>query len=226
MTSFCRLLFTRTSLRFPRLFFQNRLLTTVRTNNQQSPQIPKNTTKYPWEVETNLQHDVILFRYENPKLMRVLNYFAISQFLFWIYLVEFTHSITKDAPVETAKKDISWFKKLALFQNKYKNGIMFLFTAIGTGILLSSWLYSLRVIRLLVLRKGGQTVTFVTYAPFARKRYMDVPLREVSAKLSRAEAKSHLPIKVKGTYGHFSLDSKGEFTNSKLFDATVGLRRF
>jgi hypothetical protein len=43
-----------------------------------------------------------------------------------------------------------------------------------------SWMYTLRSVRMLVLRKDGKTVSIVTYGPFNRNRVLDVPLENVS----------------------------------------------
>lgn len=95
----------------------------------------------------------------------------------------------------------------------------------GYVILSLSWLYTLRSVRFLVLRKGGQTVTMVMYGPFGRNRMMDVPLRCISAQESRQTAKVTLPVKLQGARMYYMLDMRGEFTNTQLFDATVGLKR-
>lgn len=53
---------------------------------------------------------------------------------------------------------------------------------LGFGILCASWLYTLRSVRYLVLRKDAKTVSFVTYAPFGRNRIMEVPIANVGTK--------------------------------------------
>lgn len=88
-----------------------------------------------------------------------------------------------------------------------------------------SWLYTLRSIRFLVLRKGGAHVTLVTYSPFGHNRMMNVPLNCVSAQDSRQAAKVLLPIKVKGSRLYYILDMRGQFMNNQLYDNTVGLKR-
>lgn len=48
---------------------------------------------------------------------------------------------------------------------------------LGYGILVMSWMYTLRSVRFLILRKGGADVTFVTYTPFGQNRMLTVPLK-------------------------------------------------
>jgi hypothetical protein len=50
----------------------------------------------------------------------------------------------------------------------------------GYGILTVAWLFTLKSIRYLILRKGGDKVTFVTYTPFGKNRMMTVDLNKVS----------------------------------------------
>lgn len=86
-------------------------------------------------------------------------------------------------------------------------------------------MFSLKSVRYLILRKGGEAVTFVTYGPFGRNRIMTVPLKHVSCQQTREAAKSYIPIKVENQYLHYVLDLSGEFRNKQLFDATAGLKR-
>lgn len=67
----------------------------------------------PYEVNTNLPKDVILYKYENPKYFRRLNIFGISQLLFWGYLSHFVYTGLRDVPV--IKMDINdppWWRRI------------------------------------------------------------------------------------------------------------------
>jgi hypothetical protein len=50
----------------------------------------------------------------------------------------------------------------------------------GYGILTAAWLFTLKSVRYLILRKGGNKVTFVTYTPFGQNRMMTVDLSKVN----------------------------------------------
>ncbi|KAF5292883.1 hypothetical protein FQR65_LT11135 [Abscondita terminalis] len=175
-------------------------------------------------VNTNVVKDVILYKYENPKFFKLLNVFAICQFGFWSYLSMFSFTTLRDAPVSNSE-DARWWEKINLGENKYKNTLAVLSFLIGYGTLSISWLYTLRSVRYLVLRKGGSQVTFVTYTPIGANRMMTVGLENVSCQESRGLAKSQLPIKIKNRFLYYLLDMKGEFKNSALFDHTAGLKR-
>lgn len=86
-------------------------------------------------------------------------------------------------------------------------------------------MFTLRSVRFLILRKGGQDVTFVTYGPFGHNRIMTVPLKNVSAQQPREIAKVHLPLKVRNRSLFYVLDMRGEFKNARLYDYTAGLNR-
>ncbi|KAK9502921.1 hypothetical protein O3M35_011603 [Rhynocoris fuscipes] len=190
---------------------------------------PKITFRYSsslLNVNSNVAKDVILFKYENPTYYKYLNLFGITQFGFWMYLSHFTFTSLRDVPVQKDDtKKLAWYERINLGENKYKNTIAVCCAVIGYLMLVASWTFTLKSVRYLILRKGGKTLSFVTYTPFGKNRIMDVPINKVSAKESRLNAKVQLPIKVEGKYLHYMLDMRGEFTNKQLFDATAGLNR-
>lgn len=47
-------------------------------------------------------------------------------------------------------------------------------------------MFSLKSIQHIVLRKGGKDVTFITYAPFNKSRYLDAPLKNVKWLIMRS----------------------------------------
>ncbi|XP_013188609.1 transmembrane protein 223 [Amyelois transitella] len=185
------------------------------------------TTRTIHDVNTNVAKDVILFKYENPKFFMYMNLFAVVQYMFWSYLGLYAFSTLRDAPVDQSKVDEStpWFRKINLGENKYKNGLATLAVVIGTGSLAMIWMYTLKSVRYLILNKGGQHLTFVTYSPFGKNRLMKVPLNYVCCKENRANARVQLPLKVKNQWMHYMLDMRGEFKNPLLFDSTAGLAR-
>lgn len=86
----------------------------------------KNCTK-KWygsavDVNTNVAKDVILYKYDNPKHYKWLNIFSLCQFGFWTYLSYFSFTTLRDAPVEP-DSNASWWRKINLGENKYRNTI-------------------------------------------------------------------------------------------------------
>lgn len=189
----------------------------------------RNFTSQPVRVldtNTNVVKDVILFKYENPKQFRYINFFALGQFIFWNYLSFFALNELRNTPVdEENKENLAFWERVNLGENKWRYGMSAACFLIGYGILVTAWFFILRSVRFLVLRKGGKSVSFVTYTPFGQNRIMDVPLKCISAQESRQTAKSTIAIKVKNRSFYYVLDMRGEFKNPVLFDHTVGLKR-
>lgn len=200
---------------------------------------------------TKLTKDVIVFKYDNPKHFKIMNIFGIAQFFFWLMCSEFTLSQMRYTPINTGDPnfaDLPFYLKINLGENKYKYALAIgsfavgmitiksrhpftlkmndlIFDISGFGILAFVWTFTLRNVRYLVMRKGGATVSFVTYGPFGTNRITDVPLRFVSAVQSRDIGASALPIKVRGKRFHYILDKQGEYTNPQLFDHVINVKR-
>jgi hypothetical protein len=83
-----------------------------------------------FEVDTKVAKDVILFKYENRRLFKMLNMFAISQFLFWSYLTYCAASL-RDIPVKEDNPNRPWWQSINLGEKKYKFGLMILSFVIG-----------------------------------------------------------------------------------------------
>ncbi|KAG8229106.1 hypothetical protein J437_LFUL009575 [Ladona fulva] len=196
----------------------------ISARNMHSSKPLKNSL--PLETNTNVAKDVIMFKHDNARFFKILNIFALTQFLFWTYLSHFCYTQMKDAPVAKEKKeDQQWWRSINLGENKYKNTLAVFCFIIGYGILAGSWMFTLKSVRYLVLRKGGKEVTFVTYGPFGKNRMLTVGLENVSCEESRKSATTQVPIKVKGHLLYYMLDMRGEFKNGKLFDVTAGMKR-
>lgn len=75
--------------------------------------------------------DILVFRYENPRFFKYLNFFAIAQFMFWNYLSYFSFISLKDVPVPQADKSLAWWRRINLGDNKYRNGIAIMCFLIG-----------------------------------------------------------------------------------------------
>lgn len=179
----------------------------------------------PFEVDANVAKDVVLFRYENPRLYRLVTFFGLGQYFFWMYLTHFANSSLRDAPVVRTDAPTSWWRNVNLGDHKYRVGLTGLFFVLGNVVLGGAWLFSTRSVRYLVLQKGGRHLQILTYMPFVHHRVVRVPLDAVSCSYSRNELVSHLPLKVKGRWFYFILDRRGTFPNAKLFDCTAGMKR-
>ncbi|XP_031622193.1 transmembrane protein 223 [Contarinia nasturtii] len=189
----------------------------------------KNSSYAPINIDTsNLAKDVIIFKYNNPKYFKLMNFFGFIQFFFFLIASEFILSTLRQTPVNEKDPDFDakpFYLKVNLGENKYKYGISFASFIFGLTILGFVWTTTVRSVRFLILRKGGSYVSFVTYGPFGKNRIMDVPLRFVSAVQSRNVGASALPIKVKGKTFHYLLDKQGQYTNPEIFDHVINVKR-
>lgn len=159
----------------PLISLRNTIVPVLKT--LQNSQFQKRFFASVHEINTKVTKDVILFKFENPSFYRIINIFALSQFIFWNYLSHFAYTSLKDAPPST-KDDDSWYRKLPnLGENKYRNAItvmcfligekfqvyqkilIFKIVFLGYGILAVAWSYTLRSVRYLILLKGGQKVS-------------------------------------------------------------------
>ncbi len=109
----------------------SQLLHTSKILKYCSNSISSTSASSPLE-SAKLVKDVIVFKYENPRFFKYLNIFAISQFLCWNYLAHFSFTSLRDAPVEdTADEDVSWWRKINLGENKYRNSLTIMCFTIG-----------------------------------------------------------------------------------------------
>ncbi|KAL1517698.1 hypothetical protein ABEB36_001433 [Hypothenemus hampei] len=175
------------------------------------------------DVNTNVIKDVILYKSDQDRFFRVLNIFGIAQFGFWSYLSLTAYQTLKDIPVNP--NETVWWKKINLGDSKWRNSLTTIAFVIGWGILATTWTYTLRSVKYLILRKGGKQLTVVTYTPGLQNRMFTLDLKNISAMQARSTASSYIPMKVKGHWFYYMIDMKGEFRNSTLFDHTAGLKR-
>lgn len=83
------------------------------------------------DTNTKVTKDVILYKFINDRNFKIANIFAVSQFGFWTYLSLFAFNSLKDAPTEKTDEVKTWWQKLNIVENKYRNGLMILTFSIG-----------------------------------------------------------------------------------------------
>uniref|UniRef100_A0A8C2UJP9 Transmembrane protein 223 n=1 Tax=Chinchilla lanigera TaxID=34839 RepID=A0A8C2UJP9_CHILA len=144
--------------------------------------------------------DVLLFEHERQRFFAVLGLFCAGQGVFWA---------SGRVPAVLARSPRAPRSACP----------------VGTLVLGAALLFSLRSVRSVMLRAGGQQVTLTTHAPFGLGAPFTVPLSQVSCMAHRGEVPAMLPLKVKGRRFYFLLDKAGHFPNAQLFDSTVGAYR-
>lgn len=89
-------------------------------------------------------------------------------------------------------------------------------------------LFAVRSVRYIILKPGGRSVRITTFSITGaanRYRHHDVSLDSVSAYQYRNTGVSYIPLKVRGKWFFFLVDSNGHFYKPSLFDQTVGVFR-
>jgi len=173
--------------------------------------------------EGDLVKDILLFRHEKPRTYGYISVFAFFQLTFWMVMGRNMMDM-KDLPVDPSP-DTPFFKKINWGDKMTKNIMAATCFAIGSLSICLGWFYVIRSVRYLVLRKNREVVSVVTFTPFGRNRFIEVPLDNISCQGSRTDV-GFMPLKIKGRYFKFVVDSKsGVFPNTKLFDQTVEIHR-
>ena len=83
------------------------------------------TSNFPIKNNEIFENDKLLYRFENPQHFKIMNFFALSQFFFWVYLSYTAHTTMKDVVMITENPDIDdklpWWRKITF--GKYKSAI-------------------------------------------------------------------------------------------------------
>ncbi|NXL78120.1 TM223 protein, partial [Leptocoma aspasia] len=110
--------------------------------------------------------------------------------------------------------------------NKWRFGFTASCLTVGSLTVAAGWLLPLRSVRSVTLLRGGTEVAIGTHGPLGLgHRSLTVPLRDVSGRAHRSEARAAIPIKVRGRPFFFLLDTAGQLRHPRLFDVTVGAFR-
>ncbi|XP_004596942.2 transmembrane protein 223 [Ochotona princeps] len=165
--------------------------------------------------------DVLLFQHERGRFFTVLGLFCAGQAVFWASL---TAAALSGPPVPAQPRDADR-RRGDLRAALWRYGLAAGCGAVGTLVLAAGLVFSLRSVRSVVLRAGGQQVTLTTHAPFGLGAQLTIPLSQVSCMAHRGEVPAMLPLKVKGRRFYFLLDKAGHFPDTQLFDHTVGAYR-
>lgn len=89
----------------------------------------KNASYAPININpSTLTKDVIVFKYNNPNYFRIMNFFGIIQFFFWLICSELTLSTLRDTPIDEKDPNLEekpLYFRINLGENKYKYGLAF-----------------------------------------------------------------------------------------------------
>lgn len=190
---------------------------------------PVTKSKAPLNIDTTkLVKDVIVYKYENPSYFKYLNIFAVGQFIVLSYFAQNTLANLRNTPVDEQKEGyekLVWYEKLNLGKDSVRMIISAACFLIGFGVLSICWLKTLRSVRYLIIRKGGNEVSFVTYGPLGTNRIKTVPLNCIQGMEDRTKATAYLPLKVKNINWFYVLDVRGEYRQKEIFDHVINVNR-
>ncbi|XP_034183373.1 transmembrane protein 223 isoform X1 [Osmia lignaria lignaria] len=171
-------------------------------------------------VNTNIQNNVLLYKYVNVRYFILFKVFCFG----WILFASIISYYTYDSKfVSTFSKNISWMDYIK------ENGTKLLYFVyaliIGPSAFWLLYTAHKKFIKYIILHKGGKDVSIITHHLFKSQDVAKFPIEEVTAITSRNKMKDYLPIKVKGRWLYYLLDADGKFLNPELFDHTIGMQK-
>jgi hypothetical protein len=190
---------------------------------------------------SRINKDVLIYQNENSAFFRKLFIFNAMQFCFWIYIANFALVFYLKRPKKLSKEQMSqrlkenhkndnYFErsKIIFRENWTQMLTSIVFVTVGHISMALLSLFTIRSIRYIIVRSGGQKVRITCFSLMGatnRYRHHDIPLDNISAVQDRNSPGNYIPIKIKGKWLYYLVDKKGHFFHPTLFDETVGVFR-
>lgn len=179
--------------------------------------LTQETARKQLQVDTNVQNNVLLFKNENTAFPNRIKLFTFG----WLFCS------TVIAYYSFSSKFISLISTSANWKDYLKQcGIrIFYFIYIvvtGPSLVLIVSFYIRRYVKYVILQKGGEHVSLITYNLFKNELLQEVPVKQIRSTLSRNEIKNYMQLKVQFQSFYYLMDAKGTFLNIELFDNTIG----
>ncbi|KAH0955610.1 hypothetical protein HN011_000451 [Eciton burchellii] len=190
----------------------------IRTSFLKSKCLPQNSSirhqqTLNLDINTNVRNNVILYKYDDYKLFRNVRIFMFGQLFGWSILAFFTY---RSSFLDIFKTDID-------LKQYWKNNFLCLIS-FGLSIILGPsmclMLYALhsRIIKYIILNKGGKTLTLVTHHFLKKKSTINLSVESVKCCAHRTDLGMYMPLKVKNRWFYFLIEKNGTFVNPTLFD--------
>ncbi|XP_015178551.1 PREDICTED: uncharacterized protein LOC107067490 [Polistes dominula] len=167
-----------------------------------------------WDTKPNLMNNVILYKKKciNPLFIHLFGLCNSAALLFLIgyWCKDMYHSFMNAS-----------FKEFS--GNNYPIIFMFLaMTLAGPLFYLFSWLLNARLIKCIILHKGGDHVSFITNHLLKSRNTITTPVKNVYSLSSRTEKIGvYMSVKIESYRLYFLLDKSGKYVNKDLFDYAV-----
>ncbi|KAG5328476.1 TM223 protein, partial [Acromyrmex charruanus] len=172
------------------------------------------------DVNTNVQNNVILYKFEgrtyfrNLKIFGAVQLFCCSVLAFYSYTPSFWDIYRADVNLKEH------------FLNYQINFILFeidVFIFVGPLMCLYIYATCARSIKYIILNKGGETLSIITYHMQKKKSKLNLPVGMVKCTADRPDGRgTYLPLKIKNRSFYYLVNRNGTFVNSKLFDHAMG----
>ena len=103
-----------------------------RLSGQQIQQMStKKSLPFEGREVSKLVKDILVYSHKEERFFKLMTYFGIAQFVFWSNLAYFAYQNFKDELEQKKSADDPWYKQVLAMDGKYKNGITFMFLALG-----------------------------------------------------------------------------------------------
>lgn len=204
----------------PRALFEKPSIHYIETQLWRSHLVKRwNQTQYV-EKNTNVENNVILYKFQQIRLIKIAHIFGICVIVFWIFYVYFLYK-------DNFFSDF-WIKSRKEFIQDNILAILSLttLTALGPMFYLLYYMYSSHLIKCVILNKGGKHVTFVTLHPLKSKSIIIAPVDKVYCLRPRNYPFGmYTSVKINSHRFNYLIDKSGTFVNGDLFDHTVAWRK-
>ncbi|XP_029675994.1 transmembrane protein 223 isoform X1 [Formica exsecta] len=174
------------------------------------------TSKF--DVNTNVQNNVILYKNENNGYFRNVQLFAIGQLFGWSVLAFYTYT---PAFFDIFTTDIKFME----FVKEHVIQLSLFTCSIFVGPIIFAFMYATcaRNIKYVILNKGGKTVSLFTYHMWKRKSHiLNLPIGMARCTSHRTDHGVCIPLKIENRAFYYLIDKNGIFVNPNLFDYTMG----
>ncbi|XP_018402605.1 PREDICTED: transmembrane protein 223 [Cyphomyrmex costatus] len=166
------------------------------------------------DVNTNVQNNVILYKYEKNVYFRNLQIFGVAQLVSCIVLGFYSYTPTfwdiRNADVDLKEY---WLNNILRFT-------MFSFAIlIGPSICIYTYAICARSIKYIILNKGGKTLSIITNHVLKKKSKLNLPVGMVKCTADRRDNRGiYLPLKIENRSFYYLVNKSGTFLNLKLFE--------
>ncbi|XP_076282799.1 uncharacterized protein LOC143210128 [Lasioglossum baleicum] len=164
----------------------------------------------------NVQNNVLLYKLET-NYFQIMRYFSIAALSFSALILYMTYD---------PKLKLLWTTNISIKEYLRTNGFTVIYFVygglVGPLIFWALYLSASRYIKYIILHKGGQEVSIVTYHLYKDQTVLKIPLNEVQSIVARKDMKTYIPMKIKGKRFFYLLDCTGTILNGRLFDNTIG----